>query len=61
MEFGVPAWNSTITVGEVNKLERVQKIAVRIIYGKDKSYRRILEDVRLETLSARRERLSKLG
>ena len=34
LEFGVPVWNGAISQKEVNMLERAQKIAIHIIYGK---------------------------
>ena len=57
LEFGVPVWNGAISLKESQKLERVQKIAVHIIYGKNRSYRENLEKFRLEKLSVRRQRL----
>ena len=38
-------------------VRRVQKVVIRLIYGKGKSYEKMLQDVKLETLQARRERL----
>ena len=57
LEFGVPAWNGGITMKESLKIERVQKIAVHIIYGKRMSYRQSCEKYKLENLNVRRERL----
>ena len=57
LEFGVPAWNGAITVKEAVKLERVQKVAVKLIYGFDLPYRKILAKNNLERLEDRRKRL----
>ena len=40
LEFGVAAWNGALTSKQSDKIERVQKVALRLIYGRDKSYRR---------------------
>ena len=34
LEFGAPAWNGALTVKQAFRIERVQKVAVHIIYGK---------------------------
>ena len=39
-----------------NKLESIQRQALRIIYGYNLNYERLLEDGRVETLSSRREK-----
>ena len=57
MEFGVPTWNGAVTSKEALKLERVQRIAARLIFGFSLSYRKILAGNNLERLSDRRERL----
>ena len=57
LEFGVPAWNGALTIKEGLKLERVQKVALRLIFGFGLSYRKILEKNNLERLADRRERL----
>ena len=49
LNFGSPAWSSAITDVEVKKIERVQKLAIRLIYGKYKSYTKQLKEIRLET------------
>ena len=36
LEFGVPVWNGAISKKKVNKIERVQRIAIHIIYGEQK-------------------------
>ncbi len=57
LEFGVPTWNGAITQKEVAKLERVQRVALKLIFGFKLSYRRILEMSKLERLEQRRERM----
>ena len=53
-------WSSSITVGEQNDLERIQKVALRIILGENYvSYENALYITNLETLKARRTQLSK--
>ena len=41
LEFAVPVWNGAITQKEVKKLERVQKVALNIIYGNEQSYKKV--------------------
>ena len=57
LEFGVAAWNSAITLNESKKLERVQKVALRLIYGRIFSYTALLKTAKLCKLSKRREKL----
>ena len=57
LEFGVPAWNSALTEKEAAKIERVQRVAVKLIFGFGISYRKILKNNNLERLVDRRERL----
>ena len=57
VEFGAPAWNSAISMIESRKLERVQKVALRLIYGKIISYTKLLQISKLDTLANRREKL----
>ena len=56
VEQNVAVWNSTITQEEREDLERVQKIAMRIIL-KDTCYENALRVIGLETLEARRKNL----
>ena len=59
MEFAVPAWNGALTQADWNDLERVQKTALYIMLGGDyKDYGTALDIVGLESLEARREKLS---
>ena len=57
LEFGVPVWNGAITKKEVSKIERVQKIAIHIIYGKQLSYTQSCKNFKIEKLIVRREKL----
>ena len=57
LEFGVPAWNGALTVKEAAMIERVQRVAVKLIFGFKLSYRTILEKSKLERLTDRRERM----
>ena len=58
LEFGVPAWNGTITVAEKIEIERVQKCAVHIMLGRDYSdYEDSLRILNLESLDERRSKL----
>ena len=57
LEFGVPVWNGALTINESKQIERVQKIAIHIIYGRSLSYRKSLEKFNIERLKIRRRRL----
>ena len=50
-------WNGSITQLEVKKLERVQRIAVKLIYGNMEGYSKILDKLKMEKLVDRRQRL----
>ena len=51
-------WHSSITNGERNDLERIQKVALRIIFGNTyTTYSDALEQAGLDTLAARRKKL----
>ena len=59
LEQSAVVWNSSITQGEKLELERVQKVALRIILKDQYShYSNALNLTGLETLSQRREKLS---
>ena len=58
LEFGAPAWNSALTITDSQKIECVQKVALRLIYGRNNSYKKLLGLSNLSTLALRRERLS---
>ena len=54
LELACPVWHSAITVKENNDIERVQKIALRIILGDSyHSYRAALIELGLEKLKER--------
>ena len=57
IEFGATAWNSAISLTKSKKLERVQKVALRLIYGRIVSYTELLKIAKLGTLAKRREKL----
>ena len=51
-------WHSSITKGEQKDIERIQKVALRIILGQDySSYADSLKKTGLETLTTRRTKL----
>ena len=53
-------WSSSLTIGEQHDLERVQKVALRIILGENYvCYTNALYLTNLSTLKARRVKLSK--
>ena len=59
MELAAPAWHSAISQAERQDLERIQKSACHIILGTNYiSYKNALEVLELETLEARRNKLS---
>ena len=51
------AWNGAITSKQSDKIERVQKVVLRLIYGRDKSYIKLLKEANLTNLYDRREKL----
>ena len=52
-------WHTSITIGEQKDLERIQKVALRLILGeKYITYIQALKVTGLETLKSRRTRLS---
>ena len=58
LEQNCVVWHSSLTVEDALKLERVQKVALRIILKEDYiSYENALEKTELETLEKRRETL----
>ena len=58
LEMAVPAWQSSLTIADKLKIERVQKAALHIILGSDYvSYPNALENVNLLTLEDRRIQL----
>ena len=58
VEMAVPLWSGALTCDEINKIERVQKIAVKIILGNSyRNYDEALERLELDTLEERREHI----
>ena len=58
VEMAVPLWGGSITVGDSNTIERVQKIALKLILGPHyESYDQALEKLSLDSLKTRRENL----
>ena len=58
MEFAAPVWTSGITKLQSNSIERIQKVALRIILGDNySSYSEACKQFTLERLDERRERL----
>ena len=58
-EQGVPIWNSSLTKKQVNAIEKIQKVALKIILGQQyKSYESACEIFGLQKLSTRRLELS---
>ena len=59
LEQSSTVWHSSLTVENSNDLERVQKVALKIILKDSyKSYENALETLELESLASRRENLS---
>ena len=57
-EHGVALWNSGLTKGQINDLEKIQKVALKIILGENYgSYDKACNFFNLETLSKRRNSL----
>jgi hypothetical protein len=51
-------WHSSLTQGQVKEIERVQKVAMRIILKEEYDcYENALEECSLQTLSERRDQL----
>ena len=58
LELAAPAWHGSLTQAEKVDIERVQKCALRIIFGNAyESYMNALEMANLENLDMRRENL----
>ena len=59
LEQSCTVWHSSLTLQNSNDLERVQKVALRLILNEQfKNYEQALIDLDLETLALRREKLS---
>ena len=58
-EQGVPIWNSSLTKKQINAIEKIQKVALKIILGQEyKSYDSACEFFGLQKLSTWRLELS---
>ena len=58
LELAVPVWHSSLTLADVNNIERVQKAALYIMLGDGyESYTNALKLTILETLESRRSKL----
>ena len=57
LEFGVVAWNGALTQKQGKTIEKIQKIALRLIFGRLKTYKQLLEEAKLDSLDIRREKL----
>ena len=58
-EQGVPIWNSSLTKKQINAIEKIQKVALKIILGQEyKSYDSACQIFGLQKLSTRRLELS---
>ena len=56
LEYCSVVWHSSLTVKQANDIERVQKLALKIIFGeKYESYEKALQLAGLESLSCRRD------
>ena len=59
VEQSAVVWHSSLTVRNRKDIERIQKVAVRIIMGKNyTNYQNGLKELKLETLEQRRRMLS---
>ena len=55
LEYAVPAWQGSITLQEKQDIERVQKVALRIIFGDQyETYSNALKLAKLDTLETRK-------
>ena len=57
LEYASPVFSTLLTVEQINRIERVQNIALKIIYGFEHSSESVRQMAGLETLQKRRERL----
>ena len=58
LEYGALAWGNSITIGQSSRIERVQRVTLRIICGNEGSYSKLLKKNKLVTLKHRREKQS---
>ena len=58
LEYGAPVWNSSLIKQEVLEIERVQKVFLHMVLGREyESYEIALQKTDLENLADRRETL----
>ena len=58
LEYGAPVWNSSLIKQEVFEIERVQKVFLHMVLGREyESYEIALQKTDLENLADRRETL----
>ena len=58
MEYAPPVWHPNLTQTDSDSIERVQKTALKLVLQKRYlSYKTALNDIKLESLFTRRERL----
>ena len=58
LEIAVPLWAGALTQADINSIERVQKIAMKIIKGENIfDYTQSLDDLELETMEKRRDKI----
>ena len=59
LEFASPAWTGSLTRKESRRLERVQRVVLKIIFNSiKKPYRKLLEENKIQKLSKRRTQLA---
>ena len=58
LEMAVPLWAGALTQADINSIERVQKVAMKIIQGDHYfDYVQSLEDLNLKSLDIRRDEI----
>ena len=58
LEYAAPVWHPNLTLTDSDNIERVQKAALKLVLQERySSYKSALNDIKLESLSSRRERL----
>ena len=57
LEYGAPVWSGDISNGNVNQIERVQRNALKIIFGGGSNYEDLLEEIEEDSLKERRNKL----
>ena len=57
LEYAIPSFYTLATVEQIEQLERCQRTALKTIYGYKHSYRKCLEQAKLQTVSERGEEL----